>query len=109
MGLRPGDIDVGSELQLSVDFTDQNGVAINPTTVQLKTRSPCGTETTYTYGDDDEVERPVTGTYLGTFTATEAGTWEVRWVTTGPVLQIRERINVRGSWFDEYNGWSDYA
>ncbi len=107
--MRPGDIDVGSDVQLTVEFTDQDGVATNPTTVLFRTRSPCGIETTYTYGTSDELQRPSTGNYIATFNVDEAGTWEARWVTTGPTIELRERFNVRGSWFDQYNGWSDYA
>ncbi len=109
MTLRPGDIDVGSEMQITGSFTDQDGEPLDPETVAFLTRSPCGTETTYTYGVDAAIERASEGEYIATFVVGEAGTWEARWQTATPTLHLRERFNVRNSWFDQFNSSGDYV
>lgn len=78
-----GRVAPGTPFRVTVTFQDESGTGIDPDTVVLKTMSPCGTETTYTYGTDAEVQRETTGQYLGDITPDRAGRWRFRWESTG--------------------------
>jgi hypothetical protein len=84
MALRPGRIYQNSTLQLTATFADSDGAALDPDVVTFRYRSPSGaTDTTYTYGDDDELTRVSTGNYMATFSVgEEAGRWHYRWSAT---------------------------
>lgn len=59
-------------------------VATDPTTVTLKTKSPSGAVSTYTYALS-QVTKSATGVYYKDVQLTEAGTWQYRWSGTGAV------------------------
>ena len=99
MAITPGRIEINTTLQLKITFRDQDDVLTNPTTVKFKTRTPAGTETTYTYGTDAEVERESTGLYLASVVPDEAGRWFFRWETTGPVYTTAGNFIVQYSPF----------
>jgi hypothetical protein len=101
--LAPGRIEIGTTLQLRVELTDQDGVLTDPGGVIFKTRSACGTETTYTYGEDDEIERDSAGIYLANIVPDEAGRWNFRWETTGPVYVTAGTFLVQASPFSAFN------
>lgn len=110
MALQPGRIDVGSEMQFTVAFTDQNDVPTDPTTVVFRSRSPSGVESTYTFGSSDEIQNPSTGNYTATITLDEAGKWELRWQATGPTFALKEIAYVQTSDFNEYQpAMPDYS
>lgn len=81
--LAPGKIYINTELRLTVTFRDDDGTLVDPDTVVIRTMSPCGTEATYTYATDDEVQKSSTGIYTADITPDEAGRWHFRWQTTG--------------------------
>ena len=81
--LEPGRTYINSEKRIRVRFTDEDGDAVNPTTVTIRTMDPTGAEETYVYGTDSEVQRESTGNYLADITPDSAGRWYYRWQTTG--------------------------
>jgi hypothetical protein len=105
--LAPGKIYYGTVLRLTATFVDGDGTATNPDTVTLKTYSPSGTETSYVYGTDAEMQRPATGSYTGDITPDEPGRWFYRWETTGDGTTITNEgaFNVQDSPF--YSGSSE--
>lgn len=81
--LRNGRIYPGTVFRISITFADEDGNPVDPTTIVLKVKSPCGTRTTYTYNTDDEIQKASTGVYLADLTPDRAGRWHFRWETTG--------------------------
>lgn len=84
--LSPGKIYPGSVVRIPVAFTDENGDAVDPTTVAFRLADPCNGQATYTYGTDAEISRPSTGNYQVDIPSTvlnRAGRWRFRWETTG--------------------------
>lgn len=109
MAQRPGLIAIGSEYQATMDFTDQDGAAVDPDTVAFRTRSPCGIEARYVYGTNTEVERSSAGSYIATVPLSEAGKWLLRWVSTGPIFEAEDFVYVQASCFSDLQGDPDYA
>lgn len=107
--LTPGRIYINTSLRLYVNLQDEDGVDVDPTTVLIKTKSPAGAETTYTYGDDDEVGKSSVGDYYVDLTPDEAGRWRYRWETTGTdtTIAVEGDFLVQASAF--YDDNSDYA
>ncbi len=99
--LTPGRIYPGSKVTLTAMFTDDNGVANDPTTVLFKTYSPCGRTITYTYGSSAEVTKTAVGSYKAIFYPSQAGRWAIRWETTGGVLVAEDSFNVQYSPFKD--------
>jgi hypothetical protein len=81
--LYPGKIYPETTLRLTVSFTDENGNAVDPTTVTFSSSSPGGTLTSYVYDTDDEVGKASTGNYYADIVPDESGRWHFRWKTTG--------------------------
>ena len=81
--LAPGKYYPETTLQIEVSFTDEDGVAVDPSTVTFETMSPCWVRQTYVYGTDNEITKPATGNYVAEISPGEAGRWNYRWVTTG--------------------------
>lgn len=91
--LYPGKIYPETTLRLTVSFTDENGDAVDPTTVTFSTYSPGGTLTSYVYDTDDEVGKASTGNYYADIVPDESGRWHFRWVTTGSGTAIATEGN----------------
>lgn len=112
MGLAPGRFYPGSPVRIGANFADEDGDDVDPTTVAFTLRSPAGTETTYTYGTDDEITRNDAGDYMAEVIPDEGGRWLYAWSTTGTNKRIRFEGNfiVQESQFSGYTGsWgSDY-
>jgi hypothetical protein len=72
----------GAVVRVSAPFRT-SGVAVDPTTVQAKIRTPDGTVTTYTYGTDSQLVKDSTGNYHVDVTTTADGTHTVRFSSTG--------------------------
>jgi hypothetical protein len=111
--ITPGKIYAGSTIRITIAFQDDDGNATDPDTVLFKTRSPAGTETTYTYGDDDEVGRSAAGSYYADFEADEGGRWLYRWQGTSDdssPFGFESSVVVQKSDFDGFTGsWgTDY-
>jgi hypothetical protein len=102
--LTPGKYFPGSPIRLTIAFTDDDGVATDPTTVTFATYSPSGTATDYVYLTDDEVGKTSTGNYYADFTPDESGRWHFRWSTTGTGTTVR----TEGTVLVQYSPWYDY-
>lgn len=81
--LTPGRYYPNSPIRLTIAFTDADGAGVDPSTVLIKTYSPTGTTTTYTYGTDSEVQKSSVGNYYADITPDAGGVWYYRWQTTG--------------------------
>jgi hypothetical protein len=75
----------GTSVQVSVEFLDLSKAAFDPATVICQIKTPAGTETTYTYGDDDELVRDSAGKYHLWVDADESGSWAYRFKGTDDV------------------------
>ena len=91
--------DVGDRPTATFTFYDLDGVLINPSTVKVVTRSPVGTETTYTYGVAVELSNPSTGVFEFLFPQlTAAGRWYIRCNGSGSVTSsLEDSFEVRAS------------
>jgi hypothetical protein len=79
----PGPRYINSPLSERVQFQNDSGTDVDPTTVIFKTCSPSGVAASYVYGTDGEVEKESVGDYVATVTPDEAGRWFFRWESTG--------------------------
>lgn len=82
--------DVGDQVKLTATFTNASAVAADPTAVTVKTKTPAGVTTTYTYGVDNEVVKSATGIYYILLTLATAGLWYVRFAGTGAIVAAAE-------------------
>jgi hypothetical protein len=109
--LAPGKIYIGRRVRLEANFSIDE-VDVDPTTVTLKTKSPCGTETTYEYdsGDDDSpVAKTSAGDYYCDVTPDEAGRWWYRWETTGTNTADASEGNFLVQTSSFYDDATDYS
>jgi hypothetical protein len=97
--LKNGRLYPNTVLQLTIAFTDTDGVAVDPDTVVFKLCSPCGVITSYTYGTDSEIQKASTGNYTADVTPDRGGRWFFRWETTGPVFATEDSFIVINSPF----------
>jgi hypothetical protein len=74
----------GRTVRCSARFTSA-GVAVDPTTVTFKSKTPGGTITTYVYGVDGALIRSSAGNYYVDVVGNAAGAWHYRWQTTGEI------------------------
>ena len=81
--LAPGRYYNGTTLNVTVNFADADGVAVDPDTVTIKTMSPCGSQASYAYGTDAELTKLTTGSYNAELVPNEGGRWFFRWISTG--------------------------
>ena len=81
--LTPGRHAVNTTVRIAVNFQDDDGTDVDPSTVTFKAMSPIGTLTTYVYGTDAELIRLNTGDFYVDFVPTESGRWHYRWSSTG--------------------------
>lgn len=82
---------VGNTIRFSATFA-VDGTVIDPSSVTAKVKQPGspGTETSYVYGDDPEIEQDSTGRYHIDVDISLAGDWVVRWVAEGSAKGARE-------------------
>jgi hypothetical protein len=75
---------IGQVIRLTATFT-QNSSGLDPTAVRASVREPSGTVTTYLYGTDTQLAKDSssTGVYRVDWTASTAGTHDVRFWSTG--------------------------
>jgi hypothetical protein len=88
----------GQSVRLYVAFTNDVGVAANPTTVTCEVEEPDGTETTYT---TPTITNPSTGTFQLIVVPDQSGMYTYRWEgTTGTSVAVDEdQFHVLGSVF----------
>jgi hypothetical protein len=72
--------DKGDNVRVTATFASGG---LDPTTVVAKVRNPSGTTTTYTYGLDNQLVKSATGVYYVDVNLNAAGTWWVRFESTG--------------------------
>jgi hypothetical protein len=73
----------GSLIKITATFTTPLGVAVDPLTVRIKTKSPDGVVTTYVYGVDEEITWISTGVYQFYISLTQCGLWRYQALGTG--------------------------
>ena len=73
----------GDLVRLNASFRDENGDAIDPSTVTFKVKTPAAVTTSYVYGTDSEVVKVATGDYKVEIIAAESGTYYYRIESTG--------------------------
>ncbi len=108
----PGRVYPGEPVNITVDFTDEDGLAYNPTTVTFRMMSPCRDQTNYVYGVASEITRPQTGRYQFIFPGTslaEAGRWRWRVETTGSESAREGDIVVQDSPYYDWQNCGDYT
>lgn len=81
--LRPGKLYVNTTLRLTINFKDDDGDDVDPSTVTFRLMSPGGVESTYVYETDSEVTKQSVGDYAAEIVPDTAGRWFYRWQTTG--------------------------
>jgi predicted transcriptional regulator of viral defense system len=81
--LNPNYYDRGDRVRLSASFTS-NGVAADPTAIELKVKDPSNNIATYTYALA-EITKSATGNYYKDVSIDETGEWFYRWEGTGAV------------------------
>ncbi len=106
--LAPGKHYVNAPIMLQINLTDSSGNDTDPETVLIKIMSPCGVETTYTYGDDDEVTKQSVGDYAADITPDSPGRWRFRWETTNGVIALESDFLVQDSAFYAWDA-ADYS
>ena len=111
MPLKPGKYYPGSPIRLTVNFQDEDGEYIDPTTVKIRTFDPEGYEAIYTYSADANVGRAATGQYFADVTPDKFGMWRIRWETTGTTTTFasEDRFNVHHSPFYDAALRPDYT
>ena len=89
--------DVGDAIRLSAVFYDEDGAAVDPTTVTLKVKDLVPATTSYVYLTDAEVIKDRVGHYHADLVITGAGDgyWHFRWEGTGAaVAAVEEKFKV---------------
>ena len=77
--LTPGKNRIGTTIRFKATFRDEDDVLSDPVTLRIKTYSPSGRTSTYTYGTDTEAGRTSLGIFYLDFAPTEGGRWHIRW------------------------------
>lgn len=115
MSLYPGRRFVGDTVRLAVNWQNEDGTDLDPSTdVTLKVRKPSGTITTYSYLDT-EITKANAGDYYYEITTDQSGRWHYRWEATGVGTQkvIQGSFVVQKSAFDDdnnpFSSPTDYA
>ncbi len=85
MAFTPGRIWPGTNLRVNVALVDSFNAPVDPTVVTFRTMDPCGSQSSYTYGVNTQVQRSGVGQYLVDFQPIEPGRWRWRWDTTSTI------------------------
>jgi len=75
--------DKGDLIRVTGTFTNSAGTAVDPTAVNFMYRNPTGVIVVLVYGTDAAVVKSATGIYYVDVNANSAGTWWVRYESTG--------------------------
>jgi hypothetical protein len=82
---------VGAQVAVTVTYKNKlTGALTDPTTASVITRSPSGTETTYTYPTDSEYAKTSTGIYVLTVVLDASGQWWFRGKADGALVGANE-------------------
>jgi hypothetical protein len=101
--LTPGRHYLNTTVRIAVNFQDDDGTDVDPSTVTFKARSPGNQETSYVYATDAELVRTDTGDYFVDFVPNESGRWHYRWTSTGTgtAIALEGTFVVQASQFDD--------
>jgi hypothetical protein len=105
--LTPGRHYVNTTVRIAVNFQDDDGTDVDPSTVSFKSYSPNGAISSYVYGTDSEVIRANTGDYYVDFVPAQSGRWFYRWASTGSgtAIALEGEVVVQASvFFDDAAG-----
>jgi hypothetical protein len=92
--------DKGDLVRCTGLFTDDDGVAQDPSEVYFKVKDPAGETTTYQYGVDGDLKKSATGSYYIDIDADTSGIWSYRFYSTGSGQAAdEEKFTVRRSEF----------
>jgi hypothetical protein len=86
---------LGTQYRIACEFLDEDGAAVDPTTVRLYTVDPNDSTETYVYGTDVEVQREEEGSFFYLWTPDTAGHWTFRWDGEGAAVVESRDTNVR--------------
>ena len=76
------------------------GFVHSPATVTLKIMNPSQAVTTYVFGSDPELRQNLEGRYFADVVLDAAGSWFIRWTSTGPhATNHEETITVEDTVF----------
>lgn len=80
----------GSKPVIRVSFTDpdNDGAAIDPSTVSIRVKAPDDTVSTFTYATDPEVEKESVGNYVFRLLLDQEGTYHWKWTGTTSNKQV---------------------
>lgn len=109
MSLSPGRRYVGDTVRLAVNWQNEDGTDLDPSTdVALKVRKPSGVITTYTYSGAD-ITKSSAGDYYHEITTDQSGRWWYRWTAsgTGTNKVLDGSFNVQASAFDDDDIYPD--
>lgn len=108
--LTPGRIYPGSTIRITGKFLDQDDADIDPTvSIVFKLRSPCGVETSYTYGTNDEVQQVDTGDYTADVRPTEGGRWLYRWEAQSLLSAVTVYVAGEGNFVVQHSTFDGYS
>lgn len=109
--LTPGRNYPGTQQRLTMAYTDQNGDAVDPSTVTFELMDPEGVLSTYVYGTDSEIDKSSTGNFYCDVIPDMGGRWFFRWKATGTGKILNEEgfISIQASPFVDYYGTTDYT
>jgi hypothetical protein len=79
--------EIGDLAQLTVNFTNVNGVPTNPSTVTLLVQAPDTTQITYTSGT---ITNPTTGAFVQNVPVTMTGIYTYQWTGTGALQAVQQ-------------------
>lgn len=108
--LIPGKIYVNTTVRIPVNYQNDQGEDVDPTTITFKLMGPDGDIDTYVYGTDDEVAKTSTGDYYIDVMPDFPGRWHYRWESTGTNMAtvVEGDFVVQRSRFYDYWGRDDY-
>ena len=89
----PGLMYPGTKQRRTMSYTDENGDAIDPSTVTFELMDPYGTVSSYLYGTDANIGKTAVGNYYCDVTPEVGGRFYYRWKATGASTTLNEEGN----------------
>src|SRR5262252_1591427 len=98
MALAPGRVYANSLVRVTIHFTDQNGVDLDPGGVTFRSHDPCGTEQLFVYDGTNTplltVIKTSAGHYYFDLLVNFPGRWFYRWETSGTPVNPISTVNI---------------
>lgn len=79
--ITPDEFYIGTMVRLTAHFTDLDGNNIDPDTVAVRIMGPNGTQSTLSYGADQDIGQTSAGHYYADYIPMASGRFNVRWET----------------------------